>query len=130
MGPPAFVVRRGKGYTSLMTTSPRRALTALLAAALVLGAVPPGVQAQVARVAASEAGVMPVSPVSGAAAATTLAPALNIGASSLAGSLASPSISPFAVPAAIPVISAVQTAPKAVPAALAPSALRAEGFSV
>jgi len=86
-----------------MMISPRRALSILLAAALLLGAVPPEAQAQVVRVAAARAGAMPVSPVTGVSAAVTMAPALGVGAASLSGSLAVPSIalSPVAAPAAV-----------------------------
>ncbi|MCM2304841.1 MAG: hypothetical protein NDJ72_09075, partial [Elusimicrobia bacterium] len=66
-----------------MKIFPRRALTALLAAALLLGSVPPQAQAQVVRVAAGRTGGMPVSPAIGAASPVTMAPALGIGAASL-----------------------------------------------
>lgn len=112
MGPPAPVVPTGKGYTNPMMTSPRRALSILLAAALLLGAVPPEAQAQVVRVASGQTGAMPVSPVTGPVTGTTMAPALGIGAASLTGTLAVPSISlspvvaPAAVSAAVPVAAA------------------------
>ena len=61
-----------------MKTSPRRALSAILAAALLLGSVPQGVQAQVVRVAGGQTGSMPVSPVSVSPTGMTLAPALGI----------------------------------------------------
>src|SRR3989338_1102374 len=49
-----------------MKIFPRRALPSLLAAALLLGSVPPQAQAQVARVAAGRTGGMPISPAFGA----------------------------------------------------------------
>lgn len=106
-----------------MMTSPRRALSILLAAALLLGAVPPEASAQVVRVAASRAGAMPVSPVTGIAAPLAMAPALGLGAASLNGTLAVPSISlspvaaPAAVSAAVPVTAAAPALSAAVRAA-------------
>ena len=95
-----------------MMTSPRRALSILLASALLLGAVPPEASAQVVRVAAGQTGAMPVSPVIGPVSGMTMAPSLGIGAASLNGSLSVPSISltpiaaPAAVSAAVPVTAA------------------------
>ncbi|MCR4295905.1 MAG: hypothetical protein NUW21_10245, partial [Elusimicrobia bacterium] len=99
-----------------MKISPRRALSAILAAALLLGSVPPAVQAQVVRVASGQTGSMPVSPAVGFASGMNMAPALGIGAASLNGSLGAPSISPspIAAPAAL-----AAAAPVTTPAALA-----------
>ncbi len=77
-----------------MTISPRRAVSTILAAALLLGSFPGQAQAQVARVVAGETGGMPVSPVSGFAAGTTPAPAFVLGSASLTGSFFAPSIAP------------------------------------
>ncbi|MDD5302337.1 MAG: CPBP family intramembrane metalloprotease, partial [Elusimicrobia bacterium] len=77
-----------------MKISPRRALSTLLAAALLLGSVPPAVQAQVVRLAAGRAGGMPVSPVAGPVTGMTMAPAPDIGAASLHGAFSAPSIAP------------------------------------
>ncbi|MDP3543139.1 MAG: trypsin-like peptidase domain-containing protein [Elusimicrobiota bacterium] len=104
-----------------MMTSPRRALSILLAAALLMGSVPPAVQAQVVRVASGQTGSMPVSPVIGSASGMTMAPSLAIGAASLNGTLGAPSIapSPIASPAAVSA-----AAPVVAPAALS-AAVRA-----
>ncbi len=84
-----------------MRISPRRALSAILAAALLLGCVPPEVSAQVVRVAAGETGGMPVSPAGGFAAAPQMAPALDIGAASPDGVWPAPTIAPSPVNPAV-----------------------------
>jgi len=111
-----------------MMTSPRRALSILLAAALLMGAVPPEASAQVVRVAAGQTGAMPVSPVTGIAAPLAMAPALGLGAASLNGTLSVPSISlspvaaPAAVSAAVPVTAAAPALSAVVRAAAAADA--------
>jgi len=100
-----------------MKTFPRRAFSTILAAALFLGSVPSGVQAQVVRVAAGQTGGMPVSP-SGSAAPRMTAPALALGAANLSGTFSAPSIAPAPVVSAA-AASAVQ------PAVAAPTALSA-----
>jgi S1-C subfamily serine protease len=100
-----------------MKISPRRAVSTILAAALLLGSVPSGAQAQVLRVAAGQTGGMPVSP-SGFSAPQMTAPVLTLGAASLTGTLSAPSIAPS------PVITAAAAA-AAQPAAVVPAALSA-----
>ena len=102
-----------------MKTSPRRALSVILAAALLLGSVPQGVSAQVIRVASGQTGSMPVSPVNASAAGMTLAPALNIGAASLQTSFSAPMIAPS--PVASQSAAALQTPVSAAPIALSAS---------
>ena len=114
LGPPAPALPTGKGYTSFMTTSPRRALPILLAAALLLGSVPPSAQAQVVRIAAGRTGTMPVSPANGVVSPGAMAPALAIGAATLKGSLSAPSVSP--APAAAAAVAAAAPMASAVPA--------------
>ena len=96
----------------------RRAFSTILAAALLLGSLPSGVQAQVARVAAGQTGGMPVSPL-GSSAPRMTAPALTLDAASLAGALSAPSIAPAPIGQA-PAASALQTVP-IVPASLSAS---------
>lgn len=80
-----------------MNISPRRTLSTILVAALLLGSVPQEVSAQIARVAAGEMGGMPVSPGASTHAPTFMAPALGIGAASLNGNFSASSISPSPV---------------------------------
>ena len=98
-----------------MKISPRRALSTILAAALILGSVPQEVSAQIVRVAVGEVGAMPVSPVGASAAGMTMAPALGIGAASLNGSFSASSIAPSPV--------AVKTAVAAAKTAVSPISL-------
>ena len=83
-----------------MKISPRRALSTILAAALFLGSVPQGVQAQVVRVAAGEMSGMPVSPLAVSGNAFSMAPALGLGAASL-NAFSAPSIAPSILPSAV-----------------------------
>lgn len=96
IGLPAPVETGGKDYTSNVRIYPRRAVSAILAAALLSGSMPPGASAQVARVAAGQTGAMPVSPAGGFAAAPPMSPpASTIGAATLeAGLTAAPSSTP------------------------------------
>jgi S1-C subfamily serine protease len=80
-----------------MKISPRRALSTILAAALLLGTVPQEASAQVVRLTAGQTGSMPVSPVGASAAGTTMAPALVLGAASLNGSFSASWIAPSPV---------------------------------
>ncbi|MEQ1920578.1 MAG: hypothetical protein ABL955_15425, partial [Elusimicrobiota bacterium] len=77
-----------------MKISPRRALCSILAAALFLGSVPQGAQAQAVRIAIGETGSMPVTPVGASAAGMMMTPALSIGAASLQTSFSAPAIAP------------------------------------
>ncbi len=77
-----------------MRIDPRRALSTILAAALLLGSMPPGASAQVVRVTVGQTGGMPVSPINDSAAGTMVVPTFNIGAASLNGSFSAPSIAP------------------------------------
>lgn len=77
-----------------MITSPRRALSVILAAALLAGAVPQGAQAQVARVIASEASAVKAVPAAGPAMSVNAVPVLSLGAASLTPSLSAPILSP------------------------------------
>ncbi len=109
-----------------MKNSPRRALSTILAAALLLGSVPMGAQAQTVRIVSGQTGSMPISPVgAGGVNAAVMAPALNLGSANLATSFA-PIIAPSLIggsvqaAAAQPVNGAV-----AVPSALTASPLSA-----
>ncbi|MBI2386963.1 MAG: trypsin-like peptidase domain-containing protein [Elusimicrobia bacterium] len=105
-----------------MKISPRRALSILLTAALLLGAVPPEASAQVVRVVSGPTGSMPVSPAVGPASGMTMAPALGIGAASLNGTLAAPSIAPSPLATPTAVSAAAPVAPvAAAPVAAAPA---------
>ncbi len=79
-----------------MKISPRRALSTILAAALFLGSVPQGVQAQAIHIAIGETGSMPITPVGAAAAGMMMTPALGIGAASLS-SFSAPAFAPSPV---------------------------------
>lgn len=114
LGPPARDRPDLKGYTLGMKTPACRALSTLLAAALILGAVPPSAQAQFVRVAAGRTGWMPVSPVGSSASGATAAPALGVGAASLTGVFYAPS-SPSAAPALAVSVRAAASSPDDAP---------------
>lgn len=72
----------------------RRAIPAILAAALLLSSVPQEAQAQVRIAAAGEAAGVKVVPAIGATTAINVSPALSLGAANLTPSLSAPTLSP------------------------------------
>src|SRR5437879_8516602 len=102
-----------------MKSSPRRALSTILAAALFLGSMPQGASAQVARVVVGETGGMPVTPIAGMSGGMTLAPALSLGAATLNGTLSAPS-SPLPTESGRGTSSPYGSVVTIVPAAVAP----------